>query len=188
MLDHVWPESHGCATRVEVSADYLEDGANGAFGHAVQLMHVRRAARVLHRLVGEQLLELPREELARVVGVQSADDAGWLVATLVRDGLELGDERANLGERLGLLLEKVDFLPARVVVDQDQEILVLAVYGAAEGPGDVGVHEAAGVRRLVGAAVVRQVRCVRCFAVSARVRLTAADVGRDVGREVAQTT
>jgi hypothetical protein len=48
-------------------------------------MHVRRAARVLHCLVGEQLLELPREELARVVGVQRADDAGWLVATLVRD-------------------------------------------------------------------------------------------------------
>ena len=87
-----------------------------------------RTARVLHGLVGEQFLELAREELPRVVGVQRADDAGGLVAALICDRLELGDEGANLGQGLVLGPQEVDLLPARVIINQDEEVLMLTVY------------------------------------------------------------
>ena len=91
MFYYVWPETDRGFARFEVGAHELEHGTNGPFGYPVELMHVRWAACVLHGLICEELLELPRQKLACVVRVQRANDACRLATPLVRDRFEFGD-------------------------------------------------------------------------------------------------
>ena len=58
----------------------------------------------------EKLLELVREEFASVVRVQRADDALGRVGATAEMSVEVGNERADLGESLALLPKEVDEL------------------------------------------------------------------------------
>eukprot|EP00966_Prymnesium_polylepis_P043162 1002481-Prymnesium_polylepis.1 len=60
--------------------------------HAVKLMDVRRARRVLHARLVHQLLELAGHQLTGVVGVQSADHAREGAGVAVDLGVERRDE------------------------------------------------------------------------------------------------
>ena len=74
MLRSDGPEGDGEVDRYQVDAHLLHDRADGALGDAVQLVDVRGACYLVNALVSEHLPELAREELARVVALDVADD------------------------------------------------------------------------------------------------------------------
>ena len=125
----------------------FDDRSDSAFCHAVELMNVRRARRVLDRLRVQKLLELVGMILTSVVGVERAHlQVG---AGLCHQGSKSGRVFSDSSERIALLLEKVYVLESGVVVDEDESVLVVSDGRSLEGTYDVGVNEAANVGRLV---------------------------------------
>ena len=127
MLHHVWPEGCLAATGDEVGAHVLEDGPNRAFGNAVELVYVRRAACLRDGGLVEQLAELLREELAGVVRVQGAEHLDRRGATPVEQSVEFGDEFSYARRCLALVPQEVDLFVPRVIVDEHEKVLVLPV-------------------------------------------------------------
>ena len=118
--------------------------------------------------------------------MESSHHLDWLISALVGDGVELGNEVADVYRRLAFLPEEVDALVPGVVVHQDKEVLVPPVDGTPERAGHVGVDEPAGMRWLVRIALVRHVGRVRLLAMGATPQLALGDGGRHVGRHVRQ--
>eukprot|EP00965_Chrysotila_dentata_P036195 1205535-Pleurochrysis_carterae.AAC.1 len=71
-------------------------------------------------------------KLARVVRVESAHDLTRLVSVLVDERSEGSDEALDVRGRLRLSLHWVGGLEARMVVDENQDVLIVAVLRAHE--------------------------------------------------------
>ena len=94
VLRGVGPEGDGHVAGDHVDADELQDRADGALCDAVQLCTCGGQVVWLvpsDTLGGEEVLELVREELGRVVAVHRAEDHGGLVGAGADDRLEGGD-------------------------------------------------------------------------------------------------
>ena len=98
-------------------SDDFHDRSDGSFRHTVELVDMRRARRPINCLRLDVLSELAGKELAGVIHFELTDDAYRLGFAYARQRVELCHERANPLQRLRLLLEEVDLLETRVVVD-----------------------------------------------------------------------
>ena len=114
MFDEVWPETDWALAGFACRANDLHDRADGALGHTVELMHVRRAGSARDGLVLQVFRELAGHELAGVVQLQLSHDAHSLCLGLadVADGVKLGDESLHAGKCFAFLLQEVDLLEA----------------------------------------------------------------------------
>eukprot|EP00965_Chrysotila_dentata_P017176 570177-Pleurochrysis_carterae.AAC.1 len=104
---------------------------------------------VVHSDSHQKLGELGREEIACVVAVQGADRASRRAAVLVQQRVERSHTSSNLGRYFKFVLQKMNGFEARVVVDEQKQVLKTGVLRADEWPSDVGVNESPSVNWLV---------------------------------------
>eukprot|EP00965_Chrysotila_dentata_P085715 2828126-Pleurochrysis_carterae.AAC.2 len=76
MQHRVGPKGGGSVACDQVRACQLHYGADCPLRDPVQLMHVRRTRGSVHAVGGEEVIELARQKLARIVTMKSAHDAG----------------------------------------------------------------------------------------------------------------
>eukprot|EP00965_Chrysotila_dentata_P015166 501817-Pleurochrysis_carterae.AAC.1 len=72
-------------------------------------------------------------------------------------------------------------LKTRVVVHEHQQVLVTGVMGSHERAGDVGMDEAAGVRRLIEGGIVSVTGGIRCGTSRASVETSVSEDWRRIG-------
>ena len=133
----------------EVGTHLFHDRANGPFCDAVERVDVWWTGGALDEFGVEELRELARKELTRVVRVKRSHHLDRFGFASTAEGVECGDEAANVGDGLSFVLHRVGHLEARVVVDDYEEVLEATAVGCPKGADDVRVHESPDVRRLV---------------------------------------
>eukprot|EP00965_Chrysotila_dentata_P154773 5114241-Pleurochrysis_carterae.AAC.1 len=109
-------------------------------------MDVRRASGGVHAGIGEEVRESSRTELTRIIGVKRTDQAVRRVCFRIQQGGKRGDELPNVERCLSLAAHWIRGFVARVVIDENKEVLMSSVSGTGEGTRDVCVDEAASVR------------------------------------------
>eukprot|EP00965_Chrysotila_dentata_P087986 2904638-Pleurochrysis_carterae.AAC.1 len=119
-------------------------------------MNVRRTSCRVYSGVGQEIREASGEELTRVVGVECTYKSLWFRLVLIEQRSEGGEELTHVQGGFGLRPHWVRGFESRVIVNEDQDILVPAVPRASERSGNVGVHQTARVGWLVKFVRVRQ--------------------------------
>ena len=78
MVNSVVPVRDWGPTSDDGRARGLHGGSDGSFGDTIELVYVGRTSSVAHEFAIEELSELSRKELARVVRVKRADNSDGL--------------------------------------------------------------------------------------------------------------
>eukprot|EP00965_Chrysotila_dentata_P128960 4263664-Pleurochrysis_carterae.AAC.1 len=107
----------------------FHDAADRPLGDAIQLMHVGRTCRGMYSFIGEQLSELLREKLSRVIAVECADDSCRCLAAFIQQSGEASQELTYMFGRLMFVSHRVNGLKARVVVDDYESVASTPVHG-----------------------------------------------------------
>eukprot|EP00965_Chrysotila_dentata_P185767 6133198-Pleurochrysis_carterae.AAC.2 len=106
---------------------------------------MRRAGRGMHTGVSEEVCKSRRKKLAGIIGVEGSDQLTGICGSFVKERGKRGDEFADIMRCLGFATHGVRGFVSRVVINENEEVLIPSVPRTGEWAGNVSVNEPAGI-------------------------------------------
>eukprot|EP00965_Chrysotila_dentata_P124861 4128248-Pleurochrysis_carterae.AAC.1 len=89
--------------------------------------------------ISQEVGEAGGQELASIVRVQCTDESSWFGGIFVEESGKGSDELAYVMRGFGFAAHWIDGFVSRMIVNEDEEILVTSVLRADKRAGNVGV-------------------------------------------------